>query len=62
MNMKLVQLPLHLSPDHALTLIDFLDQLQSTLWNHYGDAIQRDLRATTHTDHSTQDFDDSVSF
>ncbi|MBD8528316.1 hypothetical protein [Pseudomarimonas arenosa] len=49
------------SPDQALTLIDFLDQLQTTLWNHYGDAIQRDLRAPAHTDHNTQDFDDSPS-
>jgi hypothetical protein len=44
MPMKLIQLPLHLSPDQALTLLDFVEQLQATLWNHYGDAIAAELR------------------
>lgn len=60
--MKLAQLPLHLTPDQALTLIDFLEQLQTLLWNHYGDAIQRELREASDADDSAPDIDDPLPF
>lgn len=39
--MKIAQLPLHLNPEEAHTLIDFLDQLRSLLTSHYALDIQR---------------------
>ena len=43
MTMKLMQLPLHLTPEQALTVIEVLDLLQQLLWNHYGEAIRAQL-------------------
>jgi hypothetical protein len=60
MTMKLVQLPLYLSADEALTLIDFLGQLQELLGDHYGDAIRQ-----AHPAHATgrePDPDDPLPF
>jgi len=61
MPMKIAQLPLHLSPDDAHTLLDFLSQLQDLLWNHYGDAIRIAHNRHSHTPTQHQlDFDDPL--
>lgn len=39
--MKIVHLPLYLSPEEAHSLIDFLDQIRSLLTSHYAPEIQR---------------------
>lgn len=62
MTLRLVQLPLHLKPDQALTVIDFLEHLQTLLWNHYGDAIQRDLQKPSNPADAASGFDDPVPF
>ena len=62
MALKLAQLPLHLSPDEAHTLIDFLAQLQDLLWAQYGAQIQRACRTDDCRDHRhpEPDFDDPL--
>ena len=64
MPMKLAQLPLHLTPDEALTLIDFLGQIQDLLWAQY-DQVIRTARMTHQVQPPTQrarepDFDDPL--
>lgn len=64
MPMKLVQLPLHLTPGEAHTLIDFLSQLQDLLWANYGAQIQKTYPAPVPGNASTNvpDFDDPLPF
>jgi hypothetical protein len=66
--MKLIQLPLHLSPEQALSVIEVLDQLQEALWNHYGEGIQTTLRPITGAntpdapDGARPEFEDPIPF
>jgi hypothetical protein len=53
MTLKLAQLPLHLQPSDAHTIIDFLNLLSDLLWNHYGLLIQQQHRhLSTNETHS----------
>jgi len=66
--MRLIQLPLHLSPEQALSVIEVLEQLQATLWNHYGETIETELRPINCEDgpeitgDDTPDFEDPIPF
>jgi hypothetical protein len=75
MTLRLIQLPLHLQPDEALTLITFLDQLRESLCNHYAEAIRSELDPsdatrcaklaganTAHNLDHPADFDDPIPF
>jgi hypothetical protein len=68
MPMKLIQLPLHLTPEQALTVIEVLDLLQATLWDRYGEGIAAELRPISRengsevTGDAAPDFEDPIPF
>ena len=61
MTMRFSQFKTHWTPEQALEVIEFLDQLRDTLWESYGEAICQEY-STDPSSPIDPDLDDELTF